>query len=199
LRAIVRCAAHSCETLPVQNRSVCCRKRASTTADVQKMTQAEDAVLQFFIFHRTSDYSRHEPFARVFNLGAPAVLSSRVFAIRTAPADIRIQRRSLRRQGRKAGFCLRSERRRPGEQPCAIALADRRLMGIAGLWETRRSPAGERIRSFTIITARPNEFVRRTPQPYAGGPEARNMAGVARRTAGGRAAAQGAAGPLPFR
>ena len=28
------------------------------------MTQAEDANLQFFIFHRTSDYSRHEPFAR---------------------------------------------------------------------------------------------------------------------------------------
>jgi hypothetical protein len=74
------------------------------------MTQAEDANLQFFIFHRTSDDSRHEPFARVFNLAAPAVLSSRVFAIRTAPADIRIQCRSLRHQGRKAGFCLRDRK-----------------------------------------------------------------------------------------
>jgi putative SOS response-associated peptidase YedK len=30
-------------------------------------------------------------------------------------------------------------------------------MGMAGLWETWRSPAGERIRSFTIITTQPNE------------------------------------------
>ena len=93
-----------------QNRSICCRKRASTTADVQKMTQAEDTNLQFFVFHRTSDYRRHEPFARVFNLAAPAVLSSRVFAIRTAPADIRTQCRSRRHQGRKAGFCLRDRK-----------------------------------------------------------------------------------------
>ncbi len=45
-----------------------------------------------------------------------------------------------------------------GKQPYAIALADRRLMAMAGLRETWRSPAGERIRSFTIITTRPNEL-----------------------------------------
>ena len=39
-----------------------------------------------------------------------------------------------------------------GKQPYAIALADRRLMAMAGLWETWRSPAGERVRSFTIVT-----------------------------------------------
>jgi putative SOS response-associated peptidase YedK len=44
------------------------------------------------------------------------------------------------------------------EQPYAIALKDRRLMGMAGLWETWRSRAGERIRSLTIITTTPNEL-----------------------------------------
>jgi putative SOS response-associated peptidase YedK len=39
-----------------------------------------------------------------------------------------------------------------GKQPYAIALADRTLMALAGLWETCRSPAGERVRSFAIIT-----------------------------------------------
>ena len=45
-----------------------------------------------------------------------------------------------------------------GKQPYAIALADRGLMALAGLWETWRSPAGERVRSFAIITTTPNEL-----------------------------------------
>jgi putative SOS response-associated peptidase YedK len=45
-----------------------------------------------------------------------------------------------------------------GKQPYAIALADRRLMALAGLWETWRSPAGERVRSFAIVTTTPNEL-----------------------------------------
>jgi putative SOS response-associated peptidase YedK len=45
-----------------------------------------------------------------------------------------------------------------GKQPYAIALADRRLMAMAGLWETWRSPAGERVRSFSIVTTTPNEL-----------------------------------------
>jgi putative SOS response-associated peptidase YedK len=43
------------------------------------------------------------------------------------------------------------------EQPYAIALADRGLMALAGLWENWRSPAGEWVRSFAIITTRLNE------------------------------------------
>ena len=46
-------------------------------------------------------------------------------------------------------------------QPYAIALADRRIMALAGLCETWRSPAGEMVRSFTIITTEPNELCAR--------------------------------------
>jgi putative SOS response-associated peptidase YedK len=38
-----------------------------------------------------------------------------------------------------------------------IALADRGLMALAGLWENWRSSAGEWIRSFAILTTAPNE------------------------------------------
>ena len=31
-------------------------------------------------------------------------------------------------------------------------------MALAGLWETRHSPAGERVRGFAIITTTPNEL-----------------------------------------
>ena len=39
-----------------------------------------------------------------------------------------------------------------------MALADRELMALAGLWENWRSPAGEWVRSFAIITTIPNEL-----------------------------------------
>jgi putative SOS response-associated peptidase YedK len=45
-----------------------------------------------------------------------------------------------------------------GKQPYAIALADRGIMALAGLWENWRSPAGEWVRSFVIITTTPNEL-----------------------------------------
>jgi len=45
-----------------------------------------------------------------------------------------------------------------GKQPYAIALADRCLMALAGLWENWRSPAGEWVRSFAIVTTTPNEL-----------------------------------------
>ena len=45
-----------------------------------------------------------------------------------------------------------------GKQPYAIALADQQLMALAGLWENWRSPAGEWVRSFAIITTKPNEL-----------------------------------------
>ena len=45
-----------------------------------------------------------------------------------------------------------------GKQPYAIALADRGLMALAGLWENWRSPAAEWVRSFAVITTTPNEL-----------------------------------------
>jgi putative SOS response-associated peptidase YedK len=42
------------------------------------------------------------------------------------------------------------------KQPYAIALADHRVMALAGLWENWKSPAEEWVRSFTIITTTPN-------------------------------------------
>ena len=44
-----------------------------------------------------------------------------------------------------------------GKQPYAVALADRGLMTLAGLWENWRSPAGEWVRSFAVVTCPPNE------------------------------------------
>jgi putative SOS response-associated peptidase YedK len=44
-------------------------------------------------------------------------------------------------------------------EPYAVGLADRRLMALAGLWETWRSPAGERVRSFAIVTTAANELL----------------------------------------
>jgi putative SOS response-associated peptidase YedK len=44
-------------------------------------------------------------------------------------------------------------------EPYAVGLADRRLMAMAGLWETWRTQAGERVRSFTIVTTGPNPLL----------------------------------------
>ena len=45
-----------------------------------------------------------------------------------------------------------------GKQPYAIALADRGIMALAGLWENWKSPAGEWILTFAIVTTQPNEL-----------------------------------------
>jgi hypothetical protein len=48
-----------------------------------------------------------------------------------------------------------------GKQPYALALAGRDLMALAGLWENWRSPAGEWMRSFAIVTTTTNELCAR--------------------------------------
>jgi putative SOS response-associated peptidase YedK len=44
------------------------------------------------------------------------------------------------------------------KQPYAFALAGGGLMALAGLWENWKSPAGEWVRSFTIVTTTPSEL-----------------------------------------
>ena len=44
-------------------------------------------------------------------------------------------------------------------QPYAVALADGRLMAMAGLWESWRAPGGERLRSFAIVTTAANDLL----------------------------------------
>jgi SOS response associated peptidase (SRAP) len=53
-------------------------------------------------------------------------------------------------------------------------------MALAGLWENWRSPAGERVRSFAIVTATPNELCAELHnlKPVVLGPD--GVAGVAR-------------------
>jgi putative SOS response-associated peptidase YedK len=48
--------------------------------------------------------------------------------------------------------------RGPGKQPYALALADRGIMVLAGLWENWRLPADEWVRTFAIVTTTPNEL-----------------------------------------
>ncbi len=45
-----------------------------------------------------------------------------------------------------------------GKQPYALALADPGIMALAGLWENWRSPAGEWVRRFAIVTTVPNQL-----------------------------------------
>jgi putative SOS response-associated peptidase YedK len=45
------------------------------------------------------------------------------------------------------------------KQPFAVALANRGPMTLAGLWDMWRSPAGETIKSFAIITTRANAWL----------------------------------------
>jgi putative SOS response-associated peptidase YedK len=61
-----------------------------------------------------------------------------------------------------------------GKQPYAIGLKGGGLMALAGLWENWRSPAGERVRSFAIVTTEPNELCAQlhNRMPVVLGPEA---------------------------
>jgi putative SOS response-associated peptidase YedK len=68
----------------------------------------------------------------------------------------KLSRTVLRGGAASNGGSLLDKKTATGKQPYAITQADRRLMALAGLWENWRSPAGEWVRSFAIITTMPN-------------------------------------------
>jgi putative SOS response-associated peptidase YedK len=76
-------------------------------------------------------------------------------------------RRFARRRSSAAAVLCRSitftnwRRPKPAGSPYAIAPADGGLMALAGLWENWRSPDGEWMRTFAIITTTPNELCAR--------------------------------------
>ena len=92
---------------------------------------------------------------------------------------------------------MNGKRPRTGKQPYALALADRGIMALAGLWENWRSPADEWVRSFAIVTTTPNELCAEIHNRDAGDPDARGLAGVARRGAGRRGALKALLAPYP--
>jgi len=51
------------------------------------------------------------------------------------------------------------EWRKRDRQPFAVGMADDDLMVMAGLWDQWKSPAGERIKSCTVITCEPNATI----------------------------------------
>ena len=57
------------------------------------------------------------------------------------------------------GYFYEWKKTATGKQPYAVGLQGGRLMAIAGLWETWRSPVGERVRSFAIVTTAANSLL----------------------------------------
>ncbi len=47
-----------------------------------------------------------------------------------------------------------------GKEPIYVRLRSKQPFGFAGLWESWRSPAGQEVRSCTIVTTEPNELLK---------------------------------------
>src|SRR5260370_21686198 len=74
-----------------------------------------------------------------------------------------------------------------------MAVGDRSWMASDGLWETWRSPPGETVRSFAIITNYAERTVRADPQPDAFSSQSGRVAG-ARRSAPAQGPTQAVSG-----
>jgi putative SOS response-associated peptidase YedK len=87
---------------------------------------------------------------------ARSTFNARAETIATAPAF-----RDAWKTGRRCLVVADGyyEWRKADKQPFAVALGNRGLMTFAGLWETWRAPDGTVVKSFTVITTRPNALV----------------------------------------
>jgi len=81
----------------------------------------------------------------------------------------------------------------------AIGLAGSGLLAMAALSQTWRSPADERIRSFTIVTTTPNELCAELQHRVRVVLKPASLARLAQRAAGRSSALEGPVRPLPFR
>jgi putative SOS response-associated peptidase YedK len=85
-----------------------------------------------------------------------STFNARADSMATKPAFRDARKRGQRCLVVTAGFY---EWRKSDKQPFAIAMSDDDLMVMAGLWDEWRSPAGERVKSCTVITTEPNDAV----------------------------------------
>ena len=97
------------------------------------------------------------------------------------PRELKINRRS----SGGAVSCLWSfyewKKIATGKQPYAIALTDRGLMALAGLWGKLAFACGRVGTQLRHHHYNAERTLRRAPQPDAGGPAATGLAGMARR------------------
>jgi putative SOS response-associated peptidase YedK len=75
----------------------------------------------------------------------------------------RTSRHSAKRSSAGTAWCrsttfMNGAKPRPGSSPMRSRSAERGIMALAGLWENWRSPAGEWVRSFAIVTTVPNQL-----------------------------------------
>ena len=82
-----------------------------------------------------------------------------------ARADSVTTRPAFRNAWKRAQRCLvvtngfYEWRKKSDRQPFAVGMANDDLMVMAGLWDERKSPQGERIKSCTVVTTEPNNVV----------------------------------------
>ena len=89
---------------------------------------------------------------RPINARAETAASSGMFAAARSPRGAAWCRRTPSMNGRRSP---------DGKQPYAIARQDGAPLALAGLWEGWRDPAGETLRSFTILTTAANDDMAR--------------------------------------
>lgn len=126
------------------------RWNAAPTTDLPVVTSAQgERVLEMMRWGLIPSWAKDK------KIGS-STFNARAEGIETKPAF-----RGAWRAGRRCLVVADGyyEWRRSDKQPFAVALGNRGIMTFAGLWDTWREPGGATIKSFTIITTRPNDLL----------------------------------------